>query len=106
MRTAPSDPTGTVFGYLPQMATTSRGSIGAYLASSVCERINSAANQILTKGNTLLSSAEVNMPVVLRMNRRFMVHMREHHPEVPQQHFHMAVLSMADNKNDSNSESD
>ena len=44
--------------------------------------------------------------VVLRMNRRFMAYMREHHPEVSQQHFHMAVLSMADNKDDSDSESD
>ena len=101
-----ADPTGTVFGYLPQMATTSRGSIGAYLAASFCERINSAANQVVTKGNTLLSDAEVSMLVVLRMNRRFMAYMREHHPEVSQQHFQMTVLSMADNKDDSYSESD
>ena len=40
------------------------------------------------------------------MNRLFMAYMREHHPEVPQQHFHMTVLSMADNKDDSDSESD
>ena len=88
------------------MATTSRGSIGAYLAASFCERINFAANKTVTKGNTLLSGAEVNMLVVLRMNRRFMVHMREHHPEVPQQYFHMTVLGMADNKDDSDPGSD
>ena len=88
------DPTGTVLGYLLQMATTSRGSIGAYLASSFCGRINSAANQVVIKEITLLSDEEVSMLVVLRMNRRFMAYMREHHPEVSQQHFHMTVLSM------------
>ena len=36
---------GTNFGYLPKMATTSKGSIGSLLASSFCERINSQANQ-------------------------------------------------------------
>ena len=60
----------------------------------------------MTKGSTLLSSAKVDMLVVLRMNRRFMAYMREHHPEVSQWHFHMAVLSMADSKDDSDSESD
>jgi len=37
---------GTNFGYLPKMATTSKGSIGSLLASSFCERINSQANQV------------------------------------------------------------
>ena len=36
------------------------------------------------------------------MNRLFMAYMREQ----SQQHFHMAVLSMANNKDDSDSESD
>jgi len=98
-----ADPTGTVFGYLPQMATTSRNSIGAFLAASFCERINSAANQVVTKGSTLLSDAEVKMLVVLRVNRRFMAYMREHHPEVSQQHFQMTVLSLAENKDDGDS---
>ena len=34
------DPDGTIYGYLPQMATFSKGSIGCLLASSFCERIN------------------------------------------------------------------
>ena len=88
-----ADPTGTVFGYVPQMAATSRGSIGSVLAASFCERINSAVNQVVTKGNTLLSDAELSMLVVLRVNRRFMAYMCEHHPEVSQQHFQKAVLS-------------
>ena len=63
-------------------------------------------NQVVTKGSTLLSDAEVNMLVVLRMNRRFMAYMRKHHPDVSKQHFQMTVLSMADNKDKSDSESD
>jgi len=98
-----ADPTGTAFGPLPQMATTSRGSIGAFLAASFCESINSAANQVVTKGSTLLSDAEVNMLVVLRVNRRFMAYMREHHPEVPQQQFQKTVLCLAEIKDDGDS---
>ena len=45
----------------------------------------------------------MNMLVVLRVNRRFMAYMREHHPEVSQQHFQMTVLSLAENKDDSDS---
>ena len=63
-------------------------------------------DEVVTNGRALLSGAEVGMLVVLRMNRCFMAYMREHHPELSQQHFHMAVLSMADNKDDSDSESD
>jgi hypothetical protein len=39
-------------------------------------RANSAANLILTKGNTLLAEGEINMCTVLRMNRSFMEFMR------------------------------
>ena len=51
-----TDPTLAQFGYLTKMATTSRGSIAALLAVSFCERINSVANQVMTKGNTLLGT--------------------------------------------------
>jgi hypothetical protein len=59
------------------MATHSRGSVGSLLASSYAERVNSAANLILTKGNTLLAEEEINMCTVLRMNRSFMEFMRK-----------------------------
>ena len=39
-----------LFGHLPMMAIGSVGSIGAFLAPSFCERINSAANLVLTDG--------------------------------------------------------
>jgi hypothetical protein len=73
------DPDKKHFGHLPMMAIASRGSIGGFLASSFCERINSCANLILTDGNSLLSSDEINMLVTLRMNRKFMQFMRENH---------------------------
>jgi hypothetical protein len=86
-----------LYGYLPKMATTSQGSIGALPASSFSERVNSVGNQVLTKGSTLLGPDEINKVVVLRMNRAFMKYMRLHHPEASQQHFNMTVLKPDDN---------
>jgi len=88
---------GLLCGFLPKMAFSSRGSIGSFLASSFNERINSKANQKVTKGNVSLDPAEVNMTVVLGMNRGFMKFMREHYPEVAGQHFNMTVITLADN---------
>ena len=39
----------------------------------------SAANLVVTKGNTLLSDPEVEMACVLRVNRPFMEYMRENY---------------------------
>ena len=101
-----TDPTLAQFGYLTKMATTSRGSIAALLAVSFCERINSVANQVMTKGNTLLGTDEVNMLTVLRMNREFIEYYRERFPELlKQQHLKMTVLKPEDNAADSDSES-
>jgi hypothetical protein len=61
------DPDKKHFGHFPMMAVASRGSIGRFLASSVCERINSCANLVLTDGNSLLSPDEIdfaNEPLV------------------------------------------
>ena len=67
--------------FLPYMDTHSRDSVGSLLASSYADRVNSAANLILTKGNTLLCEEEINMCTVLRMNHRFMEFMRKYHPD-------------------------
>jgi adenylosuccinate synthase len=75
------------------MATHSRGSFGSLLASSYAERINSAANLILTKGNTLLSEEEINMCTVLRMNSSFIEFMRKYLPKAAHQRFMMTVIS-------------
>lgn len=77
-----TDPLGTSFGFLPKMAVASEGSIGSLLASSFPERIISVANQTVHKGNTLLSADEVDMLTVLRMNVKWINHMRKKHPLV------------------------
>ena len=84
------DPDKKRFGHLPMMAVASRGSIGGFLASSFCERINSCANLVLTDGNSLLSPDEINMLVTLRMNRDYMQFMRENHAKDGQ---HKRLLS-------------
>jgi len=48
------DPDRALFGYIPIMATTCKGSIGALLSASFCERINSCANQISPLATLLL----------------------------------------------------
>ena len=85
-----------LYGYLPKMATTSQGSIGALPASSFSERVNSVGNQIL--GSTLLGPDEINKVVVLRMNRAFMKYMRQSHPKASEQHFNITLLEPGDNK--------
>ena len=56
--------------------------MGATMASSFCERINSCANLVCTKGNSVLSDDEIDKVVTLRMNREFMEYMRTNYPEV------------------------
>ena len=51
-------------------------------AESFCERGLSAGNLIMTQGNTLLSDEEVEMLIILRMNRHFMEFMRAEYPDV------------------------
>jgi hypothetical protein len=73
----------TKYGHIPKMAVASRGMMGATMASSFCERINSCANLVCTKGNSMLSDDEIDKVVTLRMNREFMEFMRRaNYPEV------------------------
>ena len=67
-----NDPERVKYGFLPLMASCSDGEIGALNAESFSERILSNAND----GNTLLGDEELEMLVVLRMNRDFMEFMR------------------------------
>jgi hypothetical protein len=62
------------------MASSLGGQIGALCAESFCERILSEANDVCHDGNTLLDTEEINMVVVLHMNREFIQHMREKYP--------------------------
>jgi hypothetical protein len=51
------------------LLTHSRASISCLISAAYCERINSKANIISTKGNFALSHTEISRLVPLRMNR-------------------------------------
>jgi len=86
------------YGWLPKMATCSKGSIGSLLTSSFCERIDSCDNQVLTLGNTLLGDGEMEKLVMCRMNRDFMVFMRKNYPQVADEPFEFGILKAEDNE--------
>ncbi|KAJ1447811.1 hypothetical protein M885DRAFT_541379 [Pelagophyceae sp. CCMP2097] len=94
------DPDRKKYGHLPYMATHSRGGVGSLLASSFCERINFAANLVLTKGNSVLANEEIDMCTTLRMNRTFMQFMRIHYNHISLQQYKMTVVTEEDNEPD------
>ena len=47
---------------------------------------------MLTEGNTLLNDEELEMLVILRMNREFMAYMRKHHNDLTQDHFGKTII--------------
>jgi len=67
-------------GWLPLMTSSSGGQVRALCAEIFCERILSEANDVCHEGNTLLDTEEINTSVVLRMNPKFIQHMREIYP--------------------------
>jgi len=85
-------------GWLPKMATCSKGSIGSLLSSSFCERINSCANQVLAFGSTLLGDGEMEKLVMCRINRDFKVFMRKNYPQVADEQFEFDILKAEDNE--------
>ena len=83
-----------LYGYIPLMASSSAGQLGALKEESFCERVLSCANNVLTEGNTLLNNAELEMLVILSMNRGFMKFMREHYSHlITEQHVGRTVVS-------------
>ena len=80
-----------MYGWIPLLASCTYAQIGALNAESFCERVLSCANLVLTEGNTLLDDEEIEMLVILRMNRDFMEFMRTNYPDVARkladQHF-------------------
>jgi hypothetical protein len=66
-------------GLLPLMASCSKGQLGALNAEGYAEHCNSVGKQVLSEGNTLLSNEGIEMLMVLRMNKGFMIHMRENY---------------------------
>ena len=59
------------------MASSPGGSDRGFVCRKFCECILSEDNDVCRYGHTLLDTEEINMLVVLRMNREFIQHMRE-----------------------------
>jgi len=74
-----SDPDRMNFGFMPLLASSSEGEIGAVNAESYAERVISAANLTMDHGNTSMKDDIFDMLVVLRMNRDFMSFMRKNY---------------------------
>ena len=64
------------YGYLPLMASSSKGQLGALMAESYCERVISVGNMISTDRNVVLNDDELEMLVVLKMNKDLIQFMR------------------------------
>ena len=93
-----NDPERKRYGFIPLMASCSRGELGALNAESFSERMLSCANDVMDEGNTLLSDAEVEMLVLLRMNREFMEYMRENYNHISKEQFGITVVRSRDVK--------
>ena len=92
------------FSLAKLMASCSKGQIGALNAESFCERVLSQSNLVMTDGNTLLSDEEIEMVVILRVNREVMEFMREQQEvtdhlktTLPGQTHNMTVVTEEDN---------
>ena len=101
-----SDKDRRLYGLVPLMASSSFGQIGALNAESYCERGLRCAGHVLTEGNTLLNDDELEMLVVLRMNRDFMSFMREHYSELVKEHFKGTVIDPEAGDEESSDESE
>ena len=78
----------------------SPGQVGVLNAESFCERVISQANLVMTSGTSLLSDEEMEMLVILRMNREFMKFMREHYADLSLQDFKQTTIDLQDNAPD------
>ena len=81
-----------IYGFTPLMASCSCGQIGALNAESFCERVLSCTDDVLTERNSLLGEEELELLIILRMNRDFMVFMREHYSHLVKEPFGRTVV--------------
>merc|ERR1711971_1466321 len=65
------------FCLLPLMMCCSKHQLGALNSQSFAERINSAANRVVTEDTIRINITLVDMLVTLRMNKRFMDFIRD-----------------------------
>ena len=86
-----------LYGFIPLMAISSQYNIGALNAESFCERIISAGNLVMTDGNTLLDDDELEKLILLRINRNFMMFMREKYAHISKQNFKQTIITEEQN---------
>jgi hypothetical protein len=89
------------YGLVSLMAVASPYTIGALNAESFSERVISAANLIMDEGNTAPDDEELEMMVILRIDREFMKFMRSKYAHVQHETFEYSVLREEDNETDS-----
>ena len=70
------------FGFFCALAKHSRANVYKLQASSFVERVNSAGKIVLNETNIKLEENKVEMRVMLRMNRKWMAHMKSTYPDM------------------------
>ena len=88
----PKFETSSKYGFIPIMASSSYGQLGALNAESFVERMFSCAGGVMDEGNSLLSDLLLEKLTILRMNKKFMDFMRSNHNDVAEQSFKMTVV--------------
>ena len=84
---------GKRYGLIPLMASESKGAIRFLSAQSFCEWCNSIAKDVMSDAHTLMNDEDLEMMVVLRMNRKFMEYMRTHFSHLTKQQFGMTMVT-------------
>jgi hypothetical protein len=69
------------FRFFPIMARYSKASVYKLQASSFCERVNSAGKIVFSDSNLSMASEKVEQRTMLRMNKKWMAHMRKNYPD-------------------------
>ena len=95
-----SDPERSKYGLISRMASGSKGCISFLPAASFCERVNSAAKDVMTDAHLLMNDDALEMMVILRINREFMEFMREKHNDLSLQQFGKTVVELMEGNND------
>ena len=65
-----------------EIAKHSRANVYKLQASSFVERVNSAGKIVLNESNIKMKEDKVEKRVMLRMNRKWMYHMKSTYPEI------------------------
>ncbi len=63
------------------MARDSKASVYKLQASSFCDRVNSAGKIVFSDSNLSMASDKVEQRTMLRMNKKWMAHMRKNYPD-------------------------